>query len=193
MNLVHSTGQGMKLGAGVPALLELALEPCEDVIERKPALAWRSHVPAHASHADEALGHRRATGARCTIRGSGLLPCEAKATTRGCLPCDGAVTRRVLLRLCSRGGLGILLVRYAEDTGGDFVVNYCFVVLADDVDSEFLACNMQVSGGRYAWLSSRTQTTMSSDLSSNGSDSSPSGLSLSPLMNVPFELLTSLM
>lgn len=38
-----------------------------------------------------------------------------------------------------------------------------------------------------------THTTMSLVLSSNGSDSAPSGLSLSPFMKVPFELLTSLM
>ena len=36
-------------------------------------------------------------------------------------------------------------------------------------------------------------TTMSSDFKSNGSDSRPSPLSLSPLMKVPLELLTSLM
>ena len=36
-------------------------------------------------------------------------------------------------------------------------------------------------------------TTISSVLSSYGSDSSPSGLSRSPLMKVPLELFTSLM
>lgn len=39
----------------------------------------------------------------------------------------------------------------------------------------------------------KTRTTMSSDLSSYGSLSRPSGLRRSPLMNVPLELLTSLM
>jgi hypothetical protein len=40
-----------------------------------------------------------------------------------------------------------------------------------------------------------THTTMSLVLSSNGSDSAPPGLSLSPFIKVlvPFELLTSLM
>jgi hypothetical protein len=44
-----------------------------------------------------------------------------------------------------------------------------------------------VGGGR------RVHTTMSSDLSLYGSLSRPSGLSRSPLMKVPLELLTSLM
>ena len=122
-----------------------------------------------------------------------MLACEAEATTRGCLPCYGAVTRRILLCFRSRGGLGILLVEYAEDACSDLVVDDRLVVFTHDIDTEFLAYNMPASGREEAWLSSETQTTISSDLSSNGSDSSPSGLSLSPLMNVPFELLTSLM
>ena len=44
-----------------------------------------------------------------------------------------------------------------------------------------------VGGGR------RVHTTMSSDLSLYGSLSRPSGLSRSPLMKVPLELLESLM
>lgn len=50
---------------------------------------------------------------------------------------------------------------------------------------------------RVGWVrrgkSKGKHTTISSFLSSNGSDSTPSGLSRSPLMNVPLELFTSLM
>lgn len=57
MDFVHSTCQGVKLCSSVSALLQLALEPGKDVVEREAALARWSHVPAHASHANEALGH----------------------------------------------------------------------------------------------------------------------------------------
>ena len=57
MYLVHSASKGMELSTRVSALLELALEPREDMIKGEPALAWRSHVPAHAAHANETLGH----------------------------------------------------------------------------------------------------------------------------------------
>lgn len=153
MNFVHSASEGMELAPGISALLQLALKPCEDVIERKATFAWRSHVPTHTPHSNEPLRHRRTTGTRRTVRCGGLLPCEAEAATGGCLARDGAVTRWVLLRLCARGGLCILFVQDTDHTSGDFVVYYCFVVLAYDVDSEFLTCNIQVSGCTHASLS----------------------------------------
>jgi hypothetical protein len=70
------------------------------------------------------------------------------------------------------------------------VVDDGLVVLAYDVDSEFL-----VTGWANARMEKRRgeRTTMSSDLSSYGSLSRPSGLRRSPLMKVPLELFTSLM
>ena len=120
-----------------------------------------------------------------------MLPCKVEASACGSLPCDGAVTRRILLRLRSCGGLGILLVEHAEDAGSDFVVDDGLVVFTDDVDTEFLKKNVMVSRGFDEC--GRVHTTMSSLLSSNGSDSRPSALRRSLLMKVPFELLTSLM
>ena len=89
------------------------------------------------------------------------------------------------------GGLSVLLVEDTEDAGSDLVVDDGFVVFADNVDAELLIkcgalCNCDIG---CEW---KGRTTMSSDFNSNGSDSRPSPLSLSPLMNVPFELLTSL-
>ena len=80
-------------------------------------------------------------------------------------------------------------------------MNNCLVIFTNDVDAEFLLEEMsmkhgdpgegeRVGGGRKEGT---RHTTMSLVLSSNGSDSAPSGLSLSPLIKVPFELFTSLM
>jgi hypothetical protein len=45
----------------------------------------------------------------------------------------------VLLMLFGAGGdVGVLFGENADDAGGDFVVDYSLVVLAYDVDSEFL-------------------------------------------------------
>ena len=57
VDLSESTAQRVQLCARLTALLELALEPRKDMIKGEPALAWRSHVPAHAAHANETLGH----------------------------------------------------------------------------------------------------------------------------------------
>lgn len=90
--------------------------------------------------------------------------------------------------LCSGCHLNILFREDADDACGDFVVYDSSVVLADNVDTEFLR------KGQICYNIEKTpRTTMSSLLSSNGSDSRPSGLSRSPLMKVPLELLTSLM
>lgn len=62
------------------------------------------------------------------------------------------------------------------------------VVFADDVDAEFLTPINQ----HWSIDPRARRTTISSLFNSNGSDSTPSADSLSPLTNVPFELLTSL-
>ena len=93
---------------------------------------------------------------------------------------------RQLLR--AEGDLRVVFGEYAHDPGGHFVVDDSFVVLADDVDTKFLGglSNREREGGQ-------ARTTISSDLRSYGSDSMPSPDSRSPLINVPFELLTSRM
>lgn len=63
------------------------------------------------------------------------------------------------------------------------------VIFADDVDTKLLACEQKQAHQRE----SVKPTTMSSLFSSYGSLSTPSGERRTPLMNVPFEDLTSLM
>jgi hypothetical protein len=78
-------------------------------------------------------------------------------------------------------------------------MNYGLVIFADDVDTKFLfkgsenGRTMTVDGGGGKAGDEIQRTTMSPVLSSKGSDSAPSALSLSPLIKVPFELFTSLM
>lgn len=96
-----------------------------------------------------------------------------------------------MLRFHACGVLRILFVENTQDSCGDFVVHDSPVVFTDDVDTEFLRENIMVSRGFDE--QEVVHTTMSSLLSSNGSDSRPSALRRSLLMKVPFELLTSLM
>jgi hypothetical protein len=114
---------------------------------------------------------------------------------------EGREGRRILVRLNAGGKLCFLLSEHANDASSDFVMNDCFVVFADDVDAKFLIEEVSMRG-RDDWRGGSreegceermTHTTISLVLSSNGSDSAPSALSLSPLMKVPFELFTSLM
>jgi hypothetical protein len=88
--------------------------------------------------------------------------------------------------------LGILICEHAHNARGDFVMDSSFIVFTDDIDAIFLGvvwvgCVDRWNGGR-CWR----RTTVSSFFSSKGSDSTPSGLSRSPFMKVPFELFTSL-
>ena len=85
---------------------------------------------------------------------------------------------------------GIFSGEDTGDPGSNFVVDDRFVVFSYDVDTEFLPAR---SGFMRAWRVTLRRTTISSVFSSNGSDSRPSALSRSLLMNVPFELFTSLM
>lgn len=44
----------------------------------------------------------------------------------------------VLVLFCTSGDQCILLGKNTDNSGGDFVVDYCYVVFANDVDTEFL-------------------------------------------------------
>ncbi len=78
-------------------------------------------------------------------------------------------------------------------------MDYGLVIFANDVDTKFLFGGSENSkvmtegGGDGKARAEMQRTTMSPVLSSKGSDSAPSALSLSPLIKVPFELFTSLM
>lgn len=95
------------------------------------------------------------------------------------------------MRLDAGSELGFLFGKDANDASSNFMMNNCLVVFANNVDAEFLFEEMDES--TVVKREGTRHTTMSLVLSSNGSDSAPSGLSLSPLIKVPFELLTSLM
>ncbi len=43
-----------------------------------------------------------------------------------------------LVLFCSSGDGGVLFRENTYDAGGHFVMNNCFVIFADDIDSEFL-------------------------------------------------------
>jgi hypothetical protein len=92
----------------------------------------------------------------------------------------------LLMLLCPSSNLSILLIEDAYDSRGYFVMNDSLVVFSDDVNAKFLG----IFSIKIKILPS-IHTTMSSLFSSNGSDSWPSLLNLSPLMKVPFELRTS--
>jgi hypothetical protein len=98
--------------------------------------------------------------------------------------------RELVLMLLGAGGDAeeVLFGEDAYDASSDLVVDYRLVIFSYDVDSEFL----YDVDKEYVRDGIGVLTTMSSDLSSYGSISSPSGLSRSSL-NVLFELLTSSM
>lgn len=138
----------MKLASGVSALLELTLKTTQDVIKSETALARRSHTSTHATHTDEALGLHSGTTLSSTIR---LSAVKAESVTRtwalvAVLVMVGErvarrIVRLLLLLLMTGGGLSVLLCKDTEYTGGDLVMNDSLVVLANDVNAEFLSKN----------------------------------------------------
>lgn len=144
VNLVHRAVQRVELSTSLATFLELALETAKDMVESETALSGWAHATAHAAHADESLRlHRRATLAA----NSGSLTTEVERVTRAGSGSHVLVVTREgvtgwvlgeLLLLHMGGGLSVLLVEDAEDTGSDFVVDNGLVVLTDDVDTEFL-------------------------------------------------------
>ena len=196
VNLIHRAVQRVELSASLATFLKFTLEAAKDVVESKTTLARWAHAATHPTHPDEPLRlHRRAA----LTANSRTLTAEVERVTRtGCGVHVLVVTREgvtgwilgELLLLRMGGSLSVLVVENAEDTGGDLVVNNGLVVFTDNVDAELLIkCCVAAHDVGSGW---KRLTTMSSDFNSNGSDSSPSPLSLSLLMNVPFELLTSL-
>lgn len=90
------------------------------------------------------------------------------------------------------GSIGLFRGEDAGGAGGNFVVDDRPVVLANDVDAEFLP-RMSERCAEVKEEERERHTTMSSVLSSKGSDSTPSADRHSAFMKVPFDDLTSLM
>jgi len=52
---IHRTGKRVQLGTSLTSFLKLALKAAENVVEGDAALAWYSHIGAHAAHTSERL------------------------------------------------------------------------------------------------------------------------------------------
>ena len=104
------------------------------------------------------------------------------------------------MRLNMSSELCFLLGKNANDTGSNCMMNDGLVIIANNVDTKFLfeeivngRIKKEDSGGGRWGVERWRCTTMLPVLSSKGSNSAPSALSHSPLINVPLELFTSLM
>jgi hypothetical protein len=98
----------------------------------------------------------------------------------------------VLLMFGAGGDVRVLFGIDTDNANGNFVADYSPVILANDIDSEFLGGNASKGSkgekiGTY-WDVQR----LSSDFSSYNLLSSPFELRRSQLMNVRFELITAL-
>ena len=69
MDLCKPTAQGMELSTRLAALLELALQSAENMIEGESTLPWNADVAAHAAHPNQALRLQRWSPlrARCAV------------------------------------------------------------------------------------------------------------------------------
>ena len=77
-------------------------------------------------------------------------PCTGRTTNSRPLPAKCAICRRILLRLCTGCSLCILFCEDTNDPCSDFVVHDSLVVLAHDVDTEFLKASsafIRLKGG----------------------------------------------
>ena len=193
MNIIHSSGQRSEFRSSFPTLLKLALQSTKNDVERKARLAWW----AQATHSTQARLELTATttGKRRKVLGSSSMTTGPGLTHPRPLGSSGGVLQELLLLqllllvlLCASGNLRILLGKNADNAGRDLVMNNGLVILPHIINTEFLG-----SMRECRTIKNSTRTTMSSLLSSNGSDSVLSLLSRSPLMKVPLELLTSLM
>ena len=144
MNLREPGAQRMQLRTRLPTLLQLALQSAQDVVKRESALPRDPDVPTHTAHPLQALLQRRPplrTGG--AIRVPLAVPDKVERAVAGpWLVGHGAdvALRALLLRLRfgALRGLRVELREDAYDACRDLVVDDRFVVLADDVDTEFL-------------------------------------------------------
>jgi hypothetical protein len=137
VDVVHGGGERVQLVAGLPALLELALETGDDVVEGEAGLARRAEG-ADAAHAAKSLRLRKrgATLARVARPARKVESGGARGPGLGTDGATAPVHGAVLLGSRGSGGIGV-----AEDTdhaGSDLVVDDGLVVLADDIDAELL-------------------------------------------------------
>ena len=134
----------MELSASFATFLKFTLEAAKDVVENKTTLARWAHAATHTTHPDEPLRlHRRAA----LTANSGTLTAKVERVTRTSCGVHVLVVTREgvtgwilgkLLLLRMGGSLSVLVVKNAEDTGGDLVVNNGLVVFTENVDAGLL-------------------------------------------------------
>ena len=134
----------MGLVTSLATFLEFTLEAAKDVVESKTTLAGWTCTAAHATSPDEPLRlHSRAA----LTAGGRTLTAEVGCVTRtSCGSRVLVVTREgvtgwvlgKLLLLHMGGGLGVPVVKNAEDMGNDLVADNGLVVFTNNVDAELL-------------------------------------------------------
>ena len=135
VDLREAAAERVQLRARLAALLELALEAAEDVVERERVLSRRTGGPAtHAADAGHLLsGTGPAEECVGIIRALGGLLVLLMLLV-GVSAVEGGRGRLVLLGPGSR--CCVLGREDADDAGGDFVVHDRLVVFAHNVDTE---------------------------------------------------------
>jgi hypothetical protein len=129
VDLAHRVRQAVKLCTGLAALLQLALQPRDDVVEREARLAgWTEG--AHAAHAAETglllLLHAWSAGTAVRVSGSAKVETTTRKRAHG--------TRRIWTRCRCRIGVA----KDTNHTSSHLVVDDGLVVFANNVDTEFL-------------------------------------------------------
>lgn len=109
------------------------------MVKSEAALAWGTHVRAHATHTNEALllHGRSALGGARAILSAGETESTGCGTGAGLASMSGDGWR-VLMLFCACGGLCVLVGKDANDACSDLVVDDGLVIFADDVDTKFL-------------------------------------------------------
>ena len=157
MNLVHSPRKRMELCSCLTALLKFALQTAEDVIKSETTFPWLACAATHSAHSNQTLRLHGCSSLRLTghsVATACTRTCKTERTGRTTnsrpLPAKCAICRRILLRLCTGCSLCILFCEDTNDPCSDFVVHDSLVVLAHDVDTEFLKASsafIRLKGG----------------------------------------------
>lgn len=144
MNVTHRAVQRVEFGSCLATFLKFALKTAEDMVEGQTTLARRAHAATHTAHTDEPLRLHR--GASLASNGRSLTVKVERVAGAGSGGHVLVVTREgitgwilgevLLFRL--GGGLGVLLIENAENTGSNLVVDDGLVVFADNVNAKLL-------------------------------------------------------
>ena len=158
---MHSSCQRIQFMSCLFTLLQFALQTTEDDVERKTCFTRRPHAshPAKTllSELGSSLNRKRGIrtsrarltlgNAGCSVDSAGTRMSHRSLTANRRCRSSGMCLLHVLLllmlllvlvRLRTSGNLSILFREDADDSSGYFVVDDCFVVFADNIDTKFL-------------------------------------------------------